>query len=160
VAGRPSTPNFFKVFHENFASEGLKKISRGRGEVIQGIYLEGPPTSGLRNAPTLMIIRSLNHFLLTRTSTTSSFFENQTRTLWLSSRRNDNFSCFFKKLLLQKALEIFLGVVWSHPRYLEGPPASKCSSFSLLETKPLLLRHLRQVYSAIWWHLCAITGLW
>ena len=101
-------------------------------------YLQGAPTLGLCNAIIFMVIRLLNPFLLTQTSTFSSFFENQPRTLWLASRRIDDFSWFFTKLLLQKALEIFLGVVRSHPRYLEGPPTSGlCNAPTLMVIRPL-----------------------
>ena len=85
-----------------------------------------------------MVIRPLNPFLLTRTSTSSRFFENQPRTLWLASRRLQNSSKFFMKLSLQKALEIFLGVARSHPWYLEGPPTSGlCNASTLMVIRPL-----------------------
>ena len=40
-------------------------------------YLEGLPTSGIDNAPTPMVIRPTNHFLLKQTWASRSFWRNQ-----------------------------------------------------------------------------------
>ena len=49
------------IFHETFASNASKNFSRGRKKSSK--VSRRPPTSGLYNAPTPMVIRPTNHFL-------------------------------------------------------------------------------------------------
>ena len=96
-------------------------------------YLECSPTSRHSNAPTLMVARHHNPFLMKQTWKNSIFKKNYVK----NSISCEKMRFLFVKSLLQSAAKNSLKVPRSHLRYLECSPTSRLSNAPTL----MVVRH-------------------
>ena len=91
-------------------------------------HLEGAPGSGLYNAPTRVVIRPTNHFYY-RKSDENIIFSVFRWIFWsLSMGQTWVLAQFLRVFWLQRTVKIFLEVVQTCPRYLEGAARSELSN--------------------------------